>query len=307
LVIFASNPTGAITANVPDYSGKKNKHKGGWNNKETNDENTSSSAPKYGGFPHTSRVKDTMRPKWPKNEHVHFAIKTHNENGDPFDFAGAQLHITLFDTRTSTPLGSYCLNLAHLILISREEKFPSCSNEGTSAGPDPSRKNKPTSKGFGLHGNKGLGGLAQAVKVKKRRNSRSDDLSAGTATRSAGSKGTGKFNGYRIVSQPSDALMYATTNKFAIERHHNRTDALPHAVQKAADSLQRFGEGATKMFDSLMHGEFSLESNRSSQDKGLEDFGITSLRVCDSLIEGGIVIGQIKCSIDIWWMGEDDG
>jgi len=41
--------------------------------------------------------------------------------------------------------------------------------------------------------------------------------------------------------------------------------------------------------------------HRRRRKGGLEEFGIKSISLDENLIEGGLIIGRIKCDIDIWW------
>lgn len=77
-------------------------------------------------FPSTSVIQDTMRPNW-KKETLHFNVRTHVSNGDPIDLTGALLHVTLLDAKGMEPrvIGSFALNLARLITVSRNPKLAS--------------------------------------------------------------------------------------------------------------------------------------------------------------------------------------
>jgi hypothetical protein len=201
------------------------------------------------GFPSTSITKDTMRPTW-KREHVHFALKTHTDSGHPIDFAGAQLHVSLIDSKTGAIIGSHCLNLAHLIIISREK---------VQLTPAPTNHKR------------GVGALNSS---------------------------SFKNQAYQFAPNPSKALQYT---------RHNEANKLPPAVQKAANSLKGFvDESPNNLFKTIAADLGSKGSGkRSSQRRDTDKYGIKSLRLNEVLIEGGLVIGHIKCSIDIWWMGEE--
>jgi hypothetical protein len=198
-----------------------------------------------GGFPSTSITKDTMRPTW-KKEHVHFALKTHIDSGHSIDFAGAQLHVSLIDSKTGAIIGSHCLNLAHLMIISREKEqlTPAPTNH-----------------------KRGVGAL------------------------------NSKNQAYQFAPSPSKALQ---------STRHSEANKLPPAVQKAANSLKGFADESSNLFKSIAAdlGSKGL-GKRSSQRRDVDKFDIRSLRLNEALIEGGLVIGHIKCSIDIWWMGEE--
>lgn len=68
------------------------------------------------GWPRTSIQENTNNPNW-SNEEIHFVIKTHTEDGNPIELTGAMMHITVFDSETSTPIGSFAFNLVNMIKL----------------------------------------------------------------------------------------------------------------------------------------------------------------------------------------------
>mmetsp|Transcript_22370 Transcript_22370/g.55435 ORF Transcript_22370/g.55435 Transcript_22370/m.55435 type:complete len:109 (-) Transcript_22370:65-391(-) len=79
---------------------------------------------------------------------------------------------------------------------------------------------------------------------------------------------------------------------------------LPPAVKRAAEAIHRVESGASKLYESIMAdlgggiGK-ALSQNNKAQDEF--EFGHRSLRLQETLIEGGLVTGHIKCDIDVWW------
>ena len=74
------------------------------------------------GWPRTKTLKGTYHPNWAQEE-IHFMVRTHDDEGLPIDLTGAMLHIAVFDgkgTDEARLIGSFTLNLAHLINKSRE-------------------------------------------------------------------------------------------------------------------------------------------------------------------------------------------
>lgn len=72
-------------------------------------------------WPKTRRKRNTFEASW-DNEDVHFKVRTHLKDGLPIDLSGAMMHVAVFDGKTSGRLlGSFSLNLAHLIAQSREQ------------------------------------------------------------------------------------------------------------------------------------------------------------------------------------------
>ena len=304
-VMFITNPSDAIQP-LDDSSkkkrwfqraGKKKEDLGG--NDDNNGSSTKTTKKTNVKFPSTSSTKDTMRPIW-KREHVHFALQTHTHHGRSIDFTGAQLHLSLVDTKTSAVIGSHCLNLAHLIIISRERMI-----SRKKGGLNVESKHKNGGGGLGLRKERGIGSI---------KNTSTHSSASQTTTNS--SRNSNTPGGYQIASRPSAALrsasMMSSVSKFGNEQEE-MANPFPRAVQKAADSLRRSGDGASKLFDSIVAdlggvtsggGGSSSHSHNSTStnNKGIDEFGITSLRLNESLIEGGLVIGQIKCDLDFWWI-----
>jgi len=267
-VVFASNPPDAIIIMDDDYSLKLAQRKSmssspstkgimsslpstkGFDNAKKKATTTKSNK-KNGGFPSTTKLKDTMRPSWKnKNDYVHFALRTHTSDGSPIDFDGAQLHISLLDAKTGDIIGSHCINLAHLITISRERKKKTQPSQ-----PPPQMR---------------------------------------------------KCQGYKIVPNPSKALLsvspYMSQQSFAYRPRNNSINdgaitLFPDAVQKAAAEIS--SSTATKPWNARGNNNKKIKK----KSRGLDEFGIKSLRFNNEpLIEGGLVVGHIKCCIDTWWM-----
>ena len=297
LVVFAPNPaTGivAFDASVGSFMTKSN-------NKKKKTKHT-------GGFPSTLPAKASMRPAW-KHEHVHFALQSHS-NGTrndfppptPIDYTGALLHISVLDTNTGDIIGAHCINLAHLILITRHKRSQSTSRHAPSPFASPA-KTVPK---------KGVGALRSPIRAKKpavphTMLSKTTRPAIAEALLESGSRQghnrlTRRRPGYKIVSKPSKALMEASASTFS---HH----PLHGSVQKAAGSLHRLAHEATQLFDTILDDlGGSKSSTLPSSDTTTvhttlddEGVGITSLRLNEPLIAGGLILGHLRCSIDIWF------
>lgn len=84
--------------------------------------NNSEFNPLSAQWPGTSVIEGTFNPKW-KNDEIHFELGTKNKtNNRPLDLSGALMHVSVFDQRESNPkpLGSFTLNLASLIKVTKE-------------------------------------------------------------------------------------------------------------------------------------------------------------------------------------------
>lgn len=74
-------------------------------------------------WPKTRRKRNTFDAFWDVGEGVHFKVRTHTKEGVPIDLSGAMIHITVLDKKNGGKLlGSFALNLAHLIIKSRDGK-----------------------------------------------------------------------------------------------------------------------------------------------------------------------------------------
>ncbi|CAJ1932483.1 unnamed protein product [Cylindrotheca closterium] len=103
-------------------------------------------------WPGTSVMESTFNPTW-KNDEIHFELGMKNKtNNRPLDLSGALMHVSVFDQRDSNlkPLGSFTLNLASLIKVTKE--------------PDKSRRGGPM--GGARPGRGGMGAPAQSFRGK---------------------------------------------------------------------------------------------------------------------------------------------
>lgn len=238
-------------------------------------------------IPSTSATKETMRPAW-KNEHVYFALQTHTELGRPIDFTGAHLHISLFDAKNGLVIGSHCLNLAHLLIVSRERGVAASQNKRGGPGNIGPRRSlaEERSRRSIIHDSRG--GKAS----KRGTNNNSARNVAAPAPRR---------NNYQLIPKPSAALRSASVAR-------KTAATLPPAVQRAIETLNRSGRGSSKkLFESIVADlggdELSRESSSAKKNtkKRREDSVLQSLKISETLIEGGLVTGHLKCDIDIWW------
>jgi hypothetical protein len=82
-----------------------------------------SSKKKKSKFPETTVISEAFKPNW-KGEQLYFKLQTHNTDGSPIDLAGALMHVSVFDKRSSDPKlwGSVTLSLAKLIENAQKTK-----------------------------------------------------------------------------------------------------------------------------------------------------------------------------------------
>jgi len=319
-VLFIAKPSAAVL--VYEDPGKKRRFGLGSLSKSENDAPKKSKDSKILSTPSS---KETMRPIW-KEDHIYFALQTHTEHGRPIDFTGSQLHISLVDTKNSSSvIGSHCLNLAHLVIRSRERasrpdrpKYdsPRSSQQkrllNPPAAPDleiprlPRRSDteRQASRKLLSTSNHGSSRRLSERSGSSRRLSNQND---GGSSRGKPAKRGGPKNapGYQLVPKPSPALRMAANAAFKYGNTGNSESTLPPPVKKAAEIVHRIESGSSKLYDNIMAdlgGDTGKSSPKNSNGKyGYEEFGLRSLRLHEPLIEGGLVTGHIKCDIDVWW------
>eukprot|EP00536_Pseudo-nitzschia_multiseries_P017656 jgi/Psemu1/226010/e_gw1.1708.7.1 len=199
-----------------------------------------------------------MRPTWKNiDDHVHFALQTHTEEGRPIDFTGAQLHISLMDAKaagSATVIGSNSLNLAHLIIVSRDKHQKLKSR----------RPQKPP---------RSKSGRLQEMKVRE-------------------NVGEVRNDGNNPTDHPpSHQQRPGPPNRAPLNRAHSTRAPLGYQIVSQPSPALRSIAAA-----------LSSPSQRKPRKKGLDEFGIKSFRLRETLIEGGLVVGHINCDIDVWWM-----
>jgi hypothetical protein len=119
-VLFVSTPNEACQMNLSKLDKVRKKLRARFTKTKKDDRATSSGT--MSGWPRTKKLKFTYQPDWAKEE-IHFMVRTHGDEGMPIDLTGAMLHIAVFDDKGRAEarlIGSFTLNLAHLIIKSRE-------------------------------------------------------------------------------------------------------------------------------------------------------------------------------------------
>jgi hypothetical protein len=179
-------------------------------------------------WPGTKVVEESFEPKW-ENEEIHFELRTRKKDNSPIDLSGALLHISVFDESEVVPqlMGSFTLNLAALIKMSRDSKEEDVG-DSLDAG---SR-------------------LEHAMGLRK--------------TSEIPSLQRNSWASKRLARMPSTRLM--------------------SLMETASDELD--------------------EDEKASQK--LKNMHITTLNIDEALTEGGIQVGRIKCTVDAWWIQNDE-
>jgi len=331
-MFFLANPSEAVV--LHEDSGKKRRFGLGGLGKalKDNPNNPSETTKKVKEsklYPSTPSAKETMHPIW-KDEHVYFALQTHTEHGRPIDLTGAQLHFSLVDTKNgNSVIGAHCLNLAHLLLRSREKQptrekpkgmTRSMSHQNVSEQKRLERTNSKKRMGNERSGSSRILGNERSGSSRRlngssrrlgderpafqRRVNKKEDK--GKPQKRGGSNpnlASGYL--YQLVSKPSPAMRAAASNALKLGSSNSTTiceKELPPAVKRAAESIHRVESGASKLYESIMADLGGGIGKALSHNKKTDnEFGHRSLRLQETLIEGGLVTGHIKCDIDVWW------
>jgi hypothetical protein len=231
-------------------------------------------------YPATSIQKDTFRPDWGK-ESVHFTISTHKSTGEPVFLSSSMLHFCLRDSKQAFLIGSYALNLAQLISVSKNGHSIANAFDG-----------------IGRRG-------SDVVAITDRR---------------------GSLGGFNLAA-PSMALLSAGVAGSSNEHVRRASLTLnPKQCNNSANSLLPTSAEGAKSFQQTLSRKGSMrhasrgpskslvnammnDGNASSENNGkekLQGLNLMSLRLDEPLIGGGLQVGHLKCSIDVWWTHEDE-
>ena len=289
-VYFIANPSEAVA--LHEDSGKKRRFGLGSRSKSSRENSGGNpgegAKKKENKIPSTPTSKNTMHPIW-KDDHIYFGMQTHTEHGRPIDFAGAQLHISLVDAKNgNSVIGSHCLNLADIIIRSRE-KASKNSERSMPSGIEQKRLHRVCSK-------QRLGSDKQGSQRRLSVNSASEK----SKIQKRGGPNPNPVSGYQLIHKPSPVMRAAAASSMKFGSSIESNKSLPPAVKKAAEAIHRAESGASNLYESIMADLGGAMKPRSKTNRSNE-FGFRSLRLQETLIGGGLVTGQIKCDIDVWW------
>jgi len=244
----------------------------------------SKKSPKY---PSTLSAKETMRPTWRNiDDHVHFALQTHTEEGRPIDFTGAHLHLSLVDSKAvggALVIGSHCLNLAHLIIVSRDKSQTNKVNKSPKA--TSKRLQKPTRTRSGrLQETKSRESIAGSSGGTKSTDHPPLEHPAAPSQQRPGPPNRSLSNrsnfGYYFTSQPSPALRsiaaalsspsvykaFGTGKKGGDDEASNSQDPkVRAAVKKAAEFIQLKRSSSLRKIGAR-HSSSPIELSQSSSN-----------------------------------------
>lgn len=325
-VSFVSTPADAIQTNSDDSSkkspwkmlgfvGNKGSSRNPFSSSKTNP-GSNAATRTVDGYPSTNVIKETMRPSW-KNDNLHFTLNTHRDNGSPINLSGAILYISLRDGRgsSSTAIGSYSLNLARLVNVSRNgsrtapppqirenghlgmSAAKSLSSRGAPASPVPAAGPDMVARRSSNGGRSGFGGKRPEPRCANDRNPGSNEWKyskPSPALCSASSDVGGKTIFASPVKRASKSLHQ---QKLQDKKQQQSKKRRP---PQRKGSLRHAGAGPSNLLRTIMveDGDAPTEVKAGEQ---LEEFNIMSLRLDEALLEGGLEVARIKCSIDIWW------
>lgn len=281
ILLFVTNPNSAITKDDP-ASKKKIWNKLGLNSSIKSGKRASSNTPTDASsrYPATSVQKDTFRPDWGK-ESVHFTINTHKSTGEPVFLSASMLHFCLRDSKQAFLIGSYALNLAQLISVSKN-------------GPSPANA-------IGSNGRRG----SDAVSLSDRRGSGGGfNLAApSTALLSAG-----------VAGSSNEHVQRASLTLNPRQGDNNANSLLPTSAVGAKSfqqtlsrkgSMRHASRGPSKSLVNALVSDGNASSENQGREK-LQGLNLMSLRLDEPLIGGGLQVGHLKCSVDVWWTKEDE-
>ena len=230
---------------------------------------SSSSASKWPG---TSVLVSTFDPKW-SGEEIHFQVRTLEDDGGQIDLSGALLHISLFDFKGTEAklLGSFSLNLARLIKISKE-KLPSPLLARTN-------ETEEVSNGTGW--------------------SYSPEKTPSAALLDAANK-----------DAPSPVKTISKSMLERQSKDENKPEKRPIRGMLAREVSQTrlMAKPSPEFCDIMNEASDDKESSdgRVDASEKCSDLKIVSMKIDELLTESGIEIGRITCSIDAWWMAVKD-
>ena len=246
------------------------------------------------GWPGTTPLPDTFKANW-NNEEVHFLVRTHHQDGVPIEFSGALLHISVFDNKGNEPklLGSFSLNLARLIETTTEPQENLTDNEL-----DDSTNEIPITSGWSYSKKEGPSaalcgawkdeGMPTAVRtVAKLLNQAREPTVPGR--RHLGTRGRGLHGKRGPPEQPLPATVMGCGQPGTLGSPNN-----PMQFREADQSqLRRQGPPEKPLSSTVL-------------DHGQPRKQVFSFKLDEPLTEGGKEIGRVMCSIDAWWMEDNE-
>jgi hypothetical protein len=307
VLLFVSNPNAAIHKN--DGASKKKiwsklglgpgKEKA---TKRPSDAPTASSSK----YPATSVQKGTLRPDW-GDESVHFSVSTHKPNGEAISLGSAMLHFCLRDSKASTVIGSYVMNLAHLIAVTRKPQAASGSMVDTAALLRCSSTDNVDRTPPGRTGN---------FQNKSKRRGSSDGFqfidTPSSALLRASASGNAKNEHVQQASLTLNPTQLNNNSNYVLRNHvaaaqtfESSLAAMGGGPRKHPTNMHQLQRGPSKSLLTAMVNDGNA-SSRNQADERLKSMNLMSLRVeKEPLISGGLEVGIISCCIDVWWTKEE--
>jgi hypothetical protein len=288
-VSFVSTPSEAIRTDASKRGkmwNKLRKHVERTKTSSSNSQSNGSSTKKTSslsvtGWPGTTTLPSTFKGSW-SNE-VHFVVRTHHQDGDPIELSGALLHISVFDNKGSEPklLGSFSFNLARLIEISTEPQenltddlLDDSTNE--MSGWSYSQRAGPSKALYGAWKE----GMPTPVRtVAKWLNQTQKPTAPGRGR--LDTRGRGQHGKRGPPKQPLPPTVMGRGQPGTQGPHTNN---LPSRVPDQSQLRKQGPPEPRKQGDPKLY----------------------SLKLDEPLTESGKVVGRVKCSIDAWWMEDNE-
>lgn len=273
-------------------------------------------------WPKTRRKRNTFDAFW-ENEEIQFKVRTHTNEGLPIDLSGAMIHLAVFDGKTSgNLLGIFSLNLASLITQSRQRadlgKTAIMTQTRKSEYPSVVRRSRGGSVRALFGGGSGralFGGSvmhvfgpgkttkpsAEAPESEKKDYVKGDETTEKNDKGSTGCEHASADGSESLNGNDSSQVKQAGKNKERPRRFRgqgkNRADENEEetGVLTSGPSAELLRRATSKKW---------LGPRRSSVLAGPID--VCSMKLSRPLRKYGQNIGSIKCTVDAWWLSDED-
>lgn len=254
------------------------------------------------GCPRTVTSKDTMKPRWTGENRVHLALSTHTESGKPRDLSGVLWHITLFDKKEDKAIATSSINLAHWISLTQNPSLISSRNSGGGGRGSPAAAQigparRPTNTNTG------------GTNMPTRRSGTSENDTTGSTSRGVSRKKSGD-TGPLMATVGGRGPPQRTYSGGALRGPPQRTPsggALPSSPPPPRGSLKHVTVGPSKSMCDLVATCDEAPASSTAIQKRLQDLKVVSVQIDgEPMYEGGLEVARLKCTVDVWWVAEDE-
>lgn len=307
LVCFVSTPAEAIKKETKKWASLK----------QTVETGRTENIP----WPKTRRKRNTFDAFWDGGEGVHFKVRTHTKSGVPIDLSGAMIHVTVLDKKNGGKLlGSFALNLAHLIIKSRDGK----NLEKTAVDPDNLSSSALYRSGvFGrsmrnMFSRRDITTTHPPTQETPEVQKRSEGV-----THADYEDGNDPLKGSEPLNDGDTPKKIRAAKKRRKHRDQGNDESNTHQEKSrdhsvdtqedgdvtsgpSAELLRRTTQTWLGRASNGFRGKMPLY-NGSSQRKrtSLSSMNIYSMKVDHSLRKYGVDVGNIRLTVDAWWLSDE--